>query len=183
MEIVEPFLCRRIVRENPVNLGGDLKPGTSRPRSRAAPPRSRAAPANLIEVDSMVIFSRPGVTIRPPRTYLRINRHNYPERAVMKLRTKSSLLAIVTLVASLLAVAAPAAAQATPTCDGKAATIVGTNGNDQIQGTSGNDVIVGLGGRDRIFGGAGNDIICGGDRGDLLRGQRGRDRLFGRSGQ
>ena len=100
----------------------------------------------------------------------------------MKLRTKSSLLAIVTLVASLLAVAAPAAAHATPTCDGKAATIVGTNGNDRIQGTSGNDVIVGLGGRDRLFGGAGNDIICGGGGSDLLRGERGRDRLFGDQG-
>jgi len=100
----------------------------------------------------------------------------------MNLRTRSALLAIVTLIASLLAVTAPAAAQANPTCDGKAATIVGTNGNDTIQGTSGNDVIVGLGGRDRIFGGAGNDIICGGDGGDLLRGQRGRDRLFGGQG-
>jgi len=100
----------------------------------------------------------------------------------MKLRTTTRLLAIVTLVASLLAVAAPAAAQPNPTCDGKAATIVGTNGNDRIRGTSGNDVIVGLGGRDRIFGGAGNDIICGGGGGDLLRGERGRDRLFGNQG-
>ena len=92
---------------------------------------------------------------------------------------------MIVLVLSLLAtvvVAAPVAAQGTPTCNGVPATIVGTEGNDRISGTPGNDVIVGLGGRDRIAGGAGNDIICGGDGIDIIRGQRGRDQIFGDAG-
>lgn len=47
-------------------------------------------------------------------------------------------------------------------CRGKAATIVGTPGNDVIAGTAEGDVIVGRGGLDRIYGDAGDDIICGG---------------------
>src|SRR6266567_2717501 len=39
-----------------------------------------------------------------------------------------------------------------PTCDGRPATIVGTEGNDTIKGTPGRDVIVGLGGDDQIYG-------------------------------
>jgi Ca2+-binding RTX toxin-like protein len=38
------------------------------------------------------------------------------------------------------------------TCDGKAATMVGTPGDDLLVGTSGVDVIVGLGGDDTITG-------------------------------
>jgi RTX calcium-binding nonapeptide repeat (4 copies) len=41
---------------------------------------------------------------------------------------------------------------APPTCDGRVATIVGTEGNDTINGTAGRDVIVGLGGDDTIYG-------------------------------
>lgn len=64
-------------------------------------------------------------------------------------------------------------------CDGKHATIVGTEGSDIIVGTPGADVITGLGGIDGIRGGLGRDVICGGDRGDKLRGEGGKDRLFG----
>ena len=49
-----------------------------------------------------------------------------------------------------------------PTCKGKPATIVGTNGRDVRKGTSGKDVMVGLGGNDKLSGLAGNDLICGG---------------------
>jgi RTX calcium-binding nonapeptide repeat (4 copies) len=52
--------------------------------------------------------------------------------------------------------------QATPTCNGKPATIVGTNGGDGLEGTQGPDVIVSLGGHDFIDGLGGNDVICGG---------------------
>ena len=44
-------------------------------------------------------------------------------------------------------------------CGPKTATIVGTNGNDNMQGTPGDDVIHGLGGNDVIYGGGGNDWI------------------------
>jgi hypothetical protein len=57
--------------------------------------------------------------------------------------------------------AAPAAAQAPPSCGGLPATIVGTDGNDQLRGTSGNDVIVGLGGNDSIHAGEGDDFLDG----------------------
>ena len=69
-----------------------------------------------------------------------------------------------------------------PTCMGKPATIVGTNGPDVLTGTSGNDVIVGLGGKDQINGGGGNDLICGGDGNDVLRGAGGNDRIDGGAG-
>lgn len=78
--------------------------------------------------------------------------------------------AIATLAIGL---AGNAGAAATPTCDGRRATIVGTEGDDRLTGTNGPDVIVGLGGKDKIFGLGGSDVICGG---------RGRDRIFGGSG-
>lgn len=64
-------------------------------------------------------------------------------------------------IGSLLLLAVPAGAAA-PRCLGRAATIVGTSGNDTLRGTNGADVIVGLAGRDRIFGRGGNDRICAG---------------------
>src|SRR3712207_3190823 len=53
-----------------------------------------------------------------------------------------------------------------PMCFGRAATIVGTPGNDGILGTEGPDVIVGRGGVDEIQGLGGNDRICAGKGGD-----------------
>jgi Ca2+-binding RTX toxin-like protein len=67
-------------------------------------------------------------------------------------------------------------------CDGRAATIVGTPGADNLTGTSGNDVIVGRGGNDVIDGGSGSDVICGGSGEDRIAGGSGNDRLFGGSG-
>lgn len=59
--------------------------------------------------------------------------------------------------------AATASEGAAARCQGRAATIVGTAGDDVLQGTPRADVIVGLGGRDSLFGNGGNDIICAGD--------------------
>ncbi|MEA2506384.1 MAG: hypothetical protein QOH48_1002 [Actinomycetota bacterium] len=59
---------------------------------------------------------------------------------------------------------------ASPSCFGRSATLLGTNGDDVIVGTSGSDVIQGLGGNDIIYGGGGDDFICGG---------AGRDKIFG----
>ncbi|HET7484382.1 MAG TPA: glycoside hydrolase family 30 beta sandwich domain-containing protein [Solirubrobacterales bacterium] len=53
-----------------------------------------------------------------------------------------------------------ASAQATVTCGGQLATILGTPGKDGLSGTTGPDVIVGFGGNDRISGLGGDDIIC-----------------------
>lgn len=65
------------------------------------------------------------------------------------------------------------------TCNGLAPTIVGTEGDDDIDGTDGIDVISGLGGSDRISGFAGDDVVCGGDGNDDLIGGDGADHLFG----
>jgi alpha-galactosidase len=71
---------------------------------------------------------------------------------------------------------------APPTCKGIAATIVGTEGADQITGTPGADVIVGLDGNDKISGLAGNDVICGARGNDTLKGGAGNDQLSGQKG-
>ena len=63
------------------------------------------------------------------------------------------------------------------TCEGETATIVGTNGNDDIVGTSGNDVIVALGGDDSIRALGGNDLVCGGAGNDAMSGGAGNDLL------
>jgi 4-amino-4-deoxy-L-arabinose transferase-like glycosyltransferase len=77
-------------------------------------------------------------------------------------------------------------------CLGREATIVGTEGNDQVEGTAAADVIVTLGGDDVIDGGGGDDLICagggndqiyGGDGDDSLEGEDGDDRLFAGPGR
>jgi Ca2+-binding RTX toxin-like protein len=88
-----------------------------------------------------------------------------------------------------------------PLCQGRPATIRGTEGDDLIYGTPGRDVIVGLAGNDEIhglgqgdiicggagddlvFGGAGDDSVTGGDGHDLLDGGLGNDTLDGGAGQ
>ena len=67
-------------------------------------------------------------------------------------------------------------------CQGRVATIVGTEGNDRLQGTDGNDVIAGLGGNDKISGRGGHDRICGGAGNDVINGGKGNDRLQGGDG-
>jgi hypothetical protein len=116
-------------------------------------------------------------------------------------RTAAVRLAVAAGVAAVLAVTHTGSAYGGGgqfTCDGRQATIVGTNGPDDLQGTSGADVIVGLGGDDRIDGAggpdrlcgeadqasgvAGNDVVHGGPGVDILRGKDGRDHLFGDGG-
>jgi RTX calcium-binding nonapeptide repeat (4 copies) len=70
-----------------------------------------------------------------------------------------------------------------PTCKGKTATIVGTNGSDVRKGMPGRDVVVGLGANDVLSGLAGNDLICGGAGKDTLKGGKGNDKLYGEAGK
>jgi hypothetical protein len=91
------------------------------------------------------------------------------------------LLLSMAMTVGLLATASVSAVSARPKCDGKVATIVGTNGPDRIRGTSGPDVIVAKGGKDTINGRGGRDRICGGKGKDIVNGGRGNDRLFGGS--
>jgi Ca2+-binding RTX toxin-like protein len=65
------------------------------------------------------------------------------------------------------------------TCNGLAATLVGTSGNDNLIGTSGDDVIAGLGGNDILIGLNGNDTLCGNSGVDRLLGGLGNDILIG----
>ncbi|MET1037964.1 MAG: calcium-binding protein [Aeromicrobium sp.] len=87
------------------------------------------------------------------------------------------VLAGVALVAPLLP-AVPASAVA-GTCEGRAATHLGTPGDDVLTGTDGDDVMVGLGGDDKISGLLGNDVICGDEGSDRLEGLAGDDRILG----
>lgn len=77
------------------------------------------------------------------------------------------------------------------TCAGRAPTIVGTPGDDEIVGTPGRDVIVtfgggdtvdGLGGKDRICGGPGGDVLQGGGDADIVKGGKGPDVVKGGHG-
>jgi Bacterial Ig domain/RTX calcium-binding nonapeptide repeat (4 copies) len=67
-------------------------------------------------------------------------------------------------------------------CNGRPATIVGTEGRNTLVGTPGPDVIVGLGGSDILLGGGGDDQLCGGSGLDALTGGPGSDALNGGSG-
>lgn len=62
-------------------------------------------------------------------------------------------------------------------CLGHRATIVGTQGPNEIVGTPHRDVIAGLGGKDTIRGLAGPDLICGGKGRDKTLGGPGRDQV------
>jgi Ca2+-binding RTX toxin-like protein len=70
-----------------------------------------------------------------------------------------------------------------PTCDGKTATIVGTDDPELLTGTPGDDVITAAGGNDVVKASGGNDIVCGGVGNDDLVGGGGKDKLFGEDGK
>jgi hypothetical protein len=69
-----------------------------------------------------------------------------------------------------------------PTCQGRPATCVGTDGDDVIWGTEDEDVIMGLDGNDAIQADAEDDIVCGGPGNDTLHGATGSDSLYGEDG-
>lgn len=73
-------------------------------------------------------------------------------------------------------------AAAAPACEGRPATIVGTDRSDQIDGTSGPDVIVAKGGNDVVRSLAGDDVVCGGPGNDRVVTGRGADHTLGGQG-
>jgi hypothetical protein len=96
-------------------------------------------------------------------------------------------LAVIAMAATLAA-APPAGARHRPTCFGKAATIVGTNGPNHISGTPHKDVIVALGGRDVIKApkgpkNKGNDVICAGGGNDYVKGGTDDEKISGGPGK
>ncbi|MDO9378666.1 MAG: hypothetical protein Q7T56_07435 [Nocardioidaceae bacterium] len=91
----------------------------------------------------------------------------------MHVRPALTLAAGVVAISAL--VAAPAHAADVPTCQGRAATIVSTPGQESVLGTDGPDVIVATGARD-LQGLGGDDRICV-DQAYYLIGGPGRDRL------
>jgi Ca2+-binding RTX toxin-like protein len=94
----------------------------------------------------------------------------------MRNRIVLSAVALGTLVVTT---AAPGGAGGGARCFGKPATIIGTNGPDDLRGTTGADVIVGRGGSDEIFGRGGRDRLCGnGDRDGISGGPK-ADRISG----
>lgn len=94
------------------------------------------------------------------------------------------LLPIAALIVGTMSVTATAPAEAAvPRCDGKRATIVGTDKSETLTGTSGDDVIWAGGGGDLVQAGRGEDVICGGSGVDGLEGGKGSDRIFGGGGR
>lgn len=90
------------------------------------------------------------------------------------------LLGTAVLPVALLvpgATGTPSAALVPARCDGHAATLVGTPGDDVLQGTPGRDVVAGLAGDDQLFGLGGDDLLCGGRGSDGLVGGPGDDVL------
>jgi Ca2+-binding RTX toxin-like protein len=86
------------------------------------------------------------------------------------------------MIPSALLVATPAATATAHTCQGREATIVGTNGPDQLSGTELDDVVWLGKGKDTFDGAAGNDVICGGGAKDSLVGGVGDDTILGEAG-
>jgi Ca2+-binding RTX toxin-like protein len=97
-----------------------------------------------------------------------------PPRGKRPRPAKSPSLTLVAAASLLLLVVTAA----------RAATIVGTAGNDILRGTPGsdsiaggpgNDKLYGLGGADKLVGGPGNDLLVGGPGNDVLKCGPGRD--------
>jgi Ca2+-binding RTX toxin-like protein len=76
----------------------------------------------------------------------------------------------------------PAQAGPEMRCGSRPATIIGTDGDDELTGTPERDVINALMGADSVRGMEGRDLVCGGRGADFLRGGSSRDSLRGGRG-
>ncbi|MBS1878585.1 MAG: hypothetical protein JST31_03635 [Actinobacteria bacterium] len=102
--------------------------------------------------------------------------------ATISTRRRRGAAASLTALAALLswALALAPAAEATPSCHGKKATIVSNAA--KIVGTKAPDVIVAGSGDNTIYGEGGNDLICAGGGNDTVYGGRGNDTIYGEGG-
>ena len=102
----------------------------------------------------------------------------------MQMRTArdTAIVGTTTLLLSLFAGSTATAAEPPPTCAGRTATIVGTDGDDDLEGTDGPDVVSLGAGDDRFDGRGGDDVVCGGPGNDFLNGGLGDDELYGEDG-
>jgi RTX calcium-binding nonapeptide repeat (4 copies)/Beta-propeller repeat len=73
--------------------------------------------------------------------------------------------------------------QTTDRCQGRPATLLGSQGKDRLTGTSGADVVLALGGNDRVSTRGGKDRVCAGKKNDTVKGGGGADRLLGEQGK
>lgn len=80
------------------------------------------------------------------------------------------------------AVVQPGVAGAPTTCQGLPATIIGTDGDDEVFGTAERDVVSLGEGDDSFEGGTGDDVVCGGPGDDTLFALEGVVRLDGGKG-
>lgn len=92
---------------------------------------------------------------------------------------KRAILLVLLLMAAL---PAHVVAQEKPTCLGREATIVGTEGDDviytrRVTNVDPRPIVNGLGGNDRIVGARGRDILCGGAGDDTITGEGGWNRI------
>ncbi len=94
---------------------------------------------------------------------------------------RASLVGTAVVLGASAVIGVPAVA-GTPWCGGRAATIVGTSGSDELSGTQGRDVIVGNGGNDVIRSRSGNDLVCAGGGDDVVYAGAGVDRVVGGEG-
>lgn len=96
-------------------------------------------------------------------------------------RVRSALLAAFALTTLLRPVAStalpPEAGASSPSCLGRAATILGTSRSDLLVGTRGPDVIIGRGGSDLILARGGRDVVCGRGGDDEIHGAAAADRI------
>ena len=90
--------------------------------------------------------------------------------------------ALILLAASFTVAASPASAEG-QTCLGKAVTITGTEGDDEIVTTADQDVILALGGDDTVHAKGGDDYVCAGEGADVVKGGGGYDEIDGGSGE
>lgn len=91
--------------------------------------------------------------------------------------------ALVAVLGALPFAVVPVSSAAVPQCGGLDATIVGTDGADDLVGSPGPDVVV-LGAGDDLFkGGEGDDVICGDDGADRIYPGGGNDTVFGGDGE
>jgi Ca2+-binding RTX toxin-like protein len=95
---------------------------------------------------------------------------------------RPSIAGVALAAVALVFIGAAPAEDEEPRCHGRIATIVGSNGVDNIRGTSGRDVIWAGPGDDRVHASLGNDLVCGGSGADLLHGGRGNDTADGGGG-